>query len=286
MIVEKASLLRIFVSGLFRKDKPQSQPIINQRVQQPESIMIKALLIISDAETSQLAYNTLAAQCAHVDICGKFDAIKTGVAAINAQQPDLLILDVQLADGSGFDLLNHFGAPDFKIIMISSYMEYAVKAIKYNAVDYLLKPLDAEELVIAVNKASDQISREEKLQFKQLADTFKSFNKVEKISLKTTDQLYVVNLSDIVHIEADGNYTTFYLINGRKVLVSKSMRDFEDSLIEKGFFRIHKSFLINLNQISHFDKKDGGFVIMNNGMEVPVASRKREMLLELISEMG
>ena len=248
--------------------------------------MIRAVVIIHDQATLQQTTATFHSMCTNVEVVEMCDSIKTGIAAINARQPDIVILEIQLADGSGFDLLNHFGKPDFKLIILSAYMEYAVKAIKYNATDFLVKPFEAEELVMAVNKASEQISYEEKLQFRHLEERMKSFGKVDKITLKTSDQLYIVNLTDIIYLEACGNYTTFYLENDRKILVVKPLRDFEESLVDRGFFRIHKSYIINVNKMSHFDKKDGGFVIMSNRSEIPVASRKRDMLFEIFNEIG
>jgi two-component system, LytTR family, response regulator len=286
MITEKVSLWRIFVRDFSLNRQIHSESVTNQAAALSPPTMIKAVVIVQDMDTLQLATATIASMCTNVEIAGYCDSITTGIAIINTHQPDLVLLEVQLADGSGFDLLKHFGSPDFKIIIFSSYMEYAVKAIKYNAVDYLLKPLDAEELVTAVNKASDRIGFEERLQHDQLKDTIRSLNRVEKITLKTSEQLYLVSISDIVHVEADGNYSTFYLCGGKKLLVSKPLMEYDKILIDKGFFRIHKSYLINLNHMSHFDKKDGGFVMMSNGIEVPVASRKRDLLFELFSEQA
>ncbi len=286
MIAEKLSMWRIFVRDFSLNRQIHSESVTNQSAAQSLPTMIKAVVIVQDTDALQQTTATFASMCTNVEIAGYCDSIAMGIALINTHQPDLVILEVQLADGSGFDLLKHFESPDFKIIVISSYMEYAVKAIKYNCVDYLLKPLDAEELVTAVNKASDRIGFEERMQHDQLKDTIKSLNKVEKITLKTSDQLHLVHISDIVHVEADGNYSTFYLCGGKKLLVSKPLVEFDKVLIDKGFFRIHKSYLINLNHMRHFDKKDGGYVMMTNGIEVPVASRKRDLLFELFSEQA
>jgi two-component system, LytTR family, response regulator len=286
MIAEKPSLLRIFVGDFFRRNESSSIPAVNHEPNQADIIMIRAVVIIHDTATLQQTTATLASMCTNVEVVGKCNSITSGIAAINASQPDIVILEIQLADGSGFDLLKHFGQPDFKLIILSAYMEYAVKAIKYNATDFLVKPFEAEELVMAVNKAAEQISYEEKLQFKNLEGRMKSLTKVDRITLKTSDQLYLVNIADILYVEAYSNYSTFYLEKDKKLLVLKSLREFEEMLVDKGFFRIHKTYLVNVNKMSHFDKKDGGFVIMSNGVEIPVASRKREMLMELFEKMG
>jgi two-component system LytT family response regulator len=153
-------------------------------------------------------------------------------------------------------------------------------------VDFLLKPPDGDELIQAVNKACDLITREEKLHFNVLAENIRNLNKKEKIILKTFDHIHIVNQDEIIRVEADRNYSTFYIVDGRKIVVSKSIKDFEDQLNEKGFYRIHKSHIINIGMVKYFDKAEGGYVVMNDGVSIPVASRKRELLLELFDTLA
>jgi two-component system LytT family response regulator len=214
------------------------------------------------------------------------DSVKSGVAAINEHEPDLVLLDIRMPDGSGFDLIKHFNKPDFKVIFISGYMEYAIKGYKFGAIDYILKPIDEESLTLAINRADDLIHFEEKLRFKAIEENLKMLNKTDKILLKTSDQVHLINTSDIIRIEADGNYSTFFMQDGRKILVSKPIREYEDALIDKGFHRIHKSHIININKLSYFDKLDGGDVKMLDGSVVPVASRKKDMLLDLFDNLA
>jgi len=247
--------------------------------------MIKALVISGDNDAVASMVQALADFCPNVTLTGKTDGIQTGVALINSAQPDIVILDTRLKDGSGFELLNHFEQVSFKIIFISIHIEYALKAFKFNAVDFILKPSDPGELAQAVNKAVDLINHEEKLQFNVLADNIRNLNKKEKIILKTFDHIYIVNQDDIIRLEADGSYSTFYIDDGRKILVSKPLIDFENQLNEKKFYRIHKSHIINIGKVSHFDKAEGGYVVMSDGTSVPVSFRKRELLLDLFNSL-
>jgi two-component system LytT family response regulator len=190
-----------------------------------------------------------------------------------------------MPDGSGFDLIKHFDKPDFKVIIVSGYIEYAIKGYKVGAIDYILKPVDTEELSLAINKADELIRYEEKLKFKTFENNIKILKKVHKIVLKTSDHIYLVNLEDIIRIEADGNYSTFYIQDDRKVIVSRPIKEYEEALIDKGFHRIHKSHLININKLSYYDKTDSGDVVMTDGSVVPVSSRKKDMLLNLLENL-
>lgn len=247
--------------------------------------MVKAIIIENDDHIRDLIIKTIESLCPNVGVISEATDIKTGIGAINEHEPDLVLLDIKLKDGSGFELVDHFNPPDFRVIFFSSYADYAIKAIRYNAIDYLTKPIKEEDLAQAVKKAEDIIRHEEKLQAKALGQTINNLNSSHRLVLKSSDQVHLVDINDIIHIEADGNYSTFYLVDGRKVVISKSTREFEEPLFEQGFHRIHKSHLVNINRMSFFDKADGGTLVMCNGDEVPVASRKRDMLMELFDSL-
>jgi len=247
--------------------------------------MIKALTISGDQVVCNLVEQVISSSCPNVSLAGFAGSAHEGSNLINTHQPDLLILDIKLKDGSGFDLLRQFNSPSFQIIFISNLLEYALKAFKFNAIDFLLKPVEQEELAQAINKAFDQITYEEKLQLKILGENLKVLNKKEKIILKTSTHIHLLNTEDIIRIEADGNYCTFYALDDRKIFVSKAIKDYEEQLIDQGFFRIHKSHLINISKIKYFDKAEGGYVIMHDGSTLPVASRKRDLLLDLFESL-
>ncbi len=247
--------------------------------------MSRGIFIGDDDRSLQTSAFTIDTYVPNVSLVASAKDIKSSIGMINEHEPDLIILDIRLKDGSGFELIDHFDKPDFKVIFISSYSDYAIKAIKYNAVDYLLKPLKEEELAQALRKADDLIRYEEKLQSKALGTSISDLNKSHRLVLKSIDQVHVVDVTDIVHIEADGNYSTFHLADKRKIVVSKSTKEYEEALIEQGFHRIHKSHIVNINKMNYFDKADGGTLVMCNGDEVPVASRKRDMLMELFDSL-
>ncbi len=248
--------------------------------------MVKALIISGDQETAREVERLIELCCPDISVGALVGDIKNGVLEINTNQPDLLILDTFLIDGSEFDLLNHFEKPDFKVLFVSEYMEYAIKAIEYNAIAYLLKPIAEQKFTTSINKATERITREEKLQLQLLGHTMEEMKAAENIILRTSDQIHSVKPSDIIRLEADGHYTTFYMTDGRKVIVSKSSSEFADTLLENGFFRIHKSHMINIHHLKYFNKAEGGSVVMVDESVVPVASRKRDAVIELLEKLS
>jgi two-component system LytT family response regulator len=247
--------------------------------------MVKAIVIENDNHIRDVIIKTIESLCPNVGVVSEATDIKTGIGAINEHEPDLILLDIKQPDGSGFELVDHFPSREFKVIFFSSYPDYAIKAIRYNAIDYLTKPIKEDELAQAVRKAEDIIRYEEKLQAKALGQSIKNLNSSHRLVLKSSDQIHLVDANEIIHIQADGNYSTFCLIDGRKIVISKSTREFEEQLLDQGFHRIHKSHIVNINRMNYFDKADGGTLVMCNGDEVPVASRKRDMLMELFDSL-
>ena len=243
--------------------------------------MIKALLVSAEKEIHTSVAQILQDFCPNVKYLGMSDHVQGAASLVQTTQPDLVILDTRLSDGSGFEMLKLFDTIPFKLIFLSTHIEYALKAFKFNAIDFILKPPDPDELTQAVNKAYEQITDEEKLDLNLLAENIRQLKKKEKIILKTFDHIHIVNHDEIIRVEADRNYSTFYLEDGRKIIVSRSIKDYEDLLNNKGFYRIHKSHIINISMVKYFDKSEGGYVVMKDGVPVPVASRKRELLLEL-----
>jgi two-component system LytT family response regulator len=248
--------------------------------------MLKVLLVSGDKETIRTAAEVLGEFCHDMARAGTAENMQAALSMIHDTQPDILVLDTKLADGNGFELLKLFDPNAMKLIFLSAHLEYAIKAIKWNAVDFLVKPLDPDELVQAVQKAATLIDREEKLQASVLAENIRNMNRKEKIILKTFEHVHIINQEEIIRVEADRNYSTFYITDGRKILVSRSIKDFEDQLNDKGFYRIHKSHIINISKVKYFDKAEGGFVVMNDGISIPVASRKRELLLEFFDSLA
>lgn len=206
-----------------------------------------------------------------IEINDSSDSVISAMEEIKTFHPDILLLDIQLSDGTGFDLLDLLGNPSFDVIFITAHESYAIQAIKNAAIDYLLKPIDSDELKKAVFKAYRKIYQNQKV-------TLPVSN--EKLVLKNTDFSHVVNLSEIIRCESDKNYTTFYLTDGRKLLVAKTIKEFEEQLCEPNFFRCHRSHIINLNFIDKYDKNIDLIVTMKDRSEVPVSRVNRKDFLK------
>jgi two-component system LytT family response regulator len=247
--------------------------------------MIKAVILVNSIDLLTRLKKMIEEGFPNLEIAGYSHDIEAGVGLVNEIDPDLVLLETHFSSGSGFDLIRHFDKPGFKIIFLSASTDYAYNAIRCNATDYILLPLNKEELVLSVRKAIDAIRFEDEKEQKALGDSFKNFASGQRLVLKASDQVYVVNIRDIIRIEADRNYSTFFMEDGRQIVISKSLKEYEEMLLEYGFHRIHKSHIFNINKISHIDKADGGFIAMIDGSRVPIASRKKDMLIELFDEI-
>ncbi|MCX6233138.1 MAG: LytTR family DNA-binding domain-containing protein [Bacteroidetes bacterium] len=249
--------------------------------------MLRTIIIDDEALVRDTLSKLLHACCPNVKIIGLADGVESGIATIRKHHPDLVLLDIKMDDGTGFDLLKAMEPVNFKVIFITAYEQFAVKAFKFSALDYLLKPIDPEELTEAVNRAEQVRQQEFHTQLNTLEENLASqSNKNRKIILKTSDNIYLIRVQDISYIESDGSYAFVYLHNGNRILVSRNLKEFEELLIDHGFYRVHKSFLINLTHIARFEKGEGGYLILDNESKVPVASRKREELLEMFSRLS
>ena len=248
--------------------------------------MLRTIIIDDELHIRKSLAQMLKDECSNVKLVGMANGVQSGMEAINKHHPDLVLLDIKMDDGTGFDLLKKLEPVNFKIIFITAYDQYALQAFKFSAIDYLLKPLDEEDLVAAVNRTEKIVQKDFSTQLKVLDENLKTTeNKDKKILLKTSDAVHLVKVRDITYCESDLSYTKFYLLDGQKIIISKSLREFEDMLKGFGFFRVHKSFLVNLFTITKFDKTDGGFLVMENKDRVPVASRKKDELLELFGKL-
>lgn len=247
--------------------------------------MIKAI-IIDDIEQARITLKKdLEVYANDITIIGEASGVVEGAKLLKTVKPDILFLDIQMQDGSGFDLLDILKEINFKIIFITASDAHAIKAFRYAAIDYLLKPVDPDELVAALSKyRMHRLNENEKYQL--LNDTLKSNTKQhERLALHTQDKIHIVNISDILRCESNVNYTEFYFTNSKKLLVTKTLKDFEDLLSDQGFYRVHQSHLINTKYIKEFVKTDGGYLIMNDGSSVPVSTRKRPEVMKMLEDL-
>jgi len=248
--------------------------------------MLRTIIIDDEPQVRKTLARMLEEECSNVKLLKSADGVNSGLRAINKENPDLVLLDIQMDDGTGFDLLKKVEPINFKVIFITAFDQYAIQAFKFSAIDYLLKPVDPEDLKQAVSKAEQMVQEDFSTQLKVLDDNLKTQEtKGKKIILRTSETVHLVKVSDISYCESDISYTLFYLTDGQKILVSKTLKEFEDMLKEFGFFRVHKSFLVNLFAISKFEKADGGYLVMENNDRVPVANRKKDELMELFERL-
>lgn len=248
--------------------------------------MYKAL-IIDDIENARLTLaDDLRRYCPQIEIIGEASSVKTGIAAILTKKPDVVFLDIELGDGLGFDILEVIPDIDFQVIFTTGLDSYGIKAIKFSALDYLLKPVDPDELVKAVNKLEQKVKKEENQDsIKLLLENLKEVKPLSKrIALNSAEKVHMVNISDIVRCESEGSYTIFYLLNKEQIVTTKNLKEYETLLEEYSFIRVHHSHLINFAYMKEFVKKDGGYAVMTDNTQVPVSFRKRNNLLEMMGE--
>ena len=242
---------------------------------------MKRAIIIDDEEKSRVTLNSFIQKyCPTIQIVDMQNGVKSGVASIEKNNPDVIFLDIEMDDGYGFDVIEATRSYVYDVIFVTAYNQYALKAFKYSAIDYLLKPINPEELILAVNKLTDssRLSQiEEKLEALLL-----NKKSLQKIAFPSMEGLRLENINNLAYLESDNYYTNVHLKNGEKLVVSKTLKEYDQMLNEEGFFRIHQKFLTNISYISNYTKSDGGYLTLENGVELPVARRKKDDLLKII----
>jgi len=242
---------------------------------------MRAVIIDDERRARNYLRGILEDQFKKIDIVGEADGVEAGLQLIKDKIPELVFLDVQMQDGTGFDLLAKINRSKVHIIFISAYDRFAITAIKFSAVDFLLKPVEISDLSMALDKVQKTKLTDE-VQSK-LDLLLSNLNKIEKIALPSLNGIEFVKIETIVRCESDNNYTNFYLTNGEKIIVSKTLKEFEDILESKGFFRTHKSHIINLAFLKKYVKGEGGIAVMEDGSEITVSRRRKEEFLEVLS---
>jgi two-component system, LytTR family, response regulator len=241
-------------------------------------------LIIEDEDQAVSALKAeIKMHCTNLEIIGVAKSVKEGIQKIESLHPELIFLDIQLSDGLGFEILNSYKNNNFKVIFTTAYSQYAIKAIKFSALDYLLKPIDSEELIAAVSKAKKSEIETESLKMDTFIQNESTTRK--KIALQTLDGISVFDLESILKCSAESNYSCLYFTNGKKLLVSKTLKDFEELLCTSGFERIHHSHIINLNHLVSFVNKEGGYVILSDKSTLPVSQRKKSNLVNALNNI-
>lgn len=242
---------------------------------------MKCLIVDDEAKARQNLSNLLRDDHPNVEIVASVGTINEAVQVIEAEKLDIVFLDIEMDGETGFELLDHFPSFDFQLIFITAHDEYAIRAFKYSALDYLLKPIDLDDLDAAIHKVEQQLQKGvSKEQLDYMLQMLKTTKVPEKLIIPTTESMIFVDYADIIRCEADEGYTFVHLQNKETICSSKNIKYYDELLTSKGFFRIHRSHLINVRQVKEYLKSDGGYVIMKDQSTIPVSRRRRQDFID------
>ncbi|MEZ0006683.1 two-component system LytT family response regulator [Flavobacterium sp. 28YEA47A] len=240
----------------------------------------KALIIDDEVNNIAILKHFVTKYCLNVEVVGEAMTIAEAISEIKDKEPDILFLDIKLNEGNSFEILDQLENLKAQVIFVTSYDEYALKAFKYNAVDYILKPIVIEDIILAVNKAIKNIEQQDFFDFGKLTsfnnDAISFSDNKEYIAIPSLDKVDMVKSSQITYIEADSKYTVFHTQEGKKYISSKNLLSFEETLDKTRFFRVHHSFIVNIEHLVTIIKKDGSYCEISDGTLLPIARRKLE----------
>lgn len=244
--------------------------------------MTMKAIIVDDLSDARLAIKAdVEGYCPQVEIIGEAEGVISGAKLIKELNPDLVFLDIQMEDGSGFDLLEITGTDNFKVIFTTASDEYALKAFKFSAVDYLMKPIDPDELVDAVEKA---LANPRNGSLEVLQETIKD-GSTKRIALNTQEKILIKEISEIIRCESNVNYTMFHFSDKSRLLVTKTLKEYDELLSPHDFLRVHQSHLINSKYVKEYIKSDGGYLVLKDGSNVPVSTRRKNVVMEMIAKL-
>jgi two-component system LytT family response regulator len=242
---------------------------------------MKAIIIDDEKDSRQILANYLAKYCPDVVVCGFGESVATGLHVIQKHNPDIVFLDIEMPYGNGFDLLDKVGEHSFETVFVTAFGNYAIQALNQSAAYYLLKPIDIDELVRAVEKIRKERSEENYSQHARvLLDNLRGGGQ-QKIMLPTLEGFEIVSITSILYCEAADNFTKFYFEGSQSLLICRTLKYFEDVLGTHGFLRIHRSYLINPTFVIRYSKGKGGYVTMKNNQELEVSANKKQKFLKL-----
>jgi two-component system, LytTR family, response regulator len=248
--------------------------------------MIKAIIIDDEQDSVEFINSIVDEYCPNVEIIGKAYSVADGTLLLKSEKPDLVFLDVEMPDGTGFNLLENFSEKDFNVIFITAFNHYALQAIKYSAIDYILKPINIKEFVEGVEKVNKFVKPENNISrsFSALMENLQASMPV-KIAVSSSDGIEYIETNEIVRLRSDRSYSTIYLNEGREILVSKNLGEFQELLIGRNFFRAHNSHLINLMYVKKYIRSDGGYILMKDKTSIPVSKSKKELFHQMMSKL-
>jgi len=245
-------------------------------------MLLSALIVDDEKNGRENLAGLIRSHCPQIKVVAQAASVEQAIAGIQEHKPQLIFLDIEMPGGNGFQLLEHFNNFPFEVIFVTAYDNYAIRAIRFSASDYILKPINLNELISAVDKVSLRIrNRSENERIRQLyLNTMHPAN--PKIGLPTGERVEFVEVKSIIRCQGESNYTHIYFADRKPLLTAKSLIEFEELLAEYNFIRVHKTHLVNLNHVSSFTKNDGGVLLLSNGDSVAISRRRKEFTLEQI----
>jgi two-component system LytT family response regulator len=248
--------------------------------------MIRCILIDDESNSLEMMEWLIKTYCPQVSIDAMCNSSEKGIEAIRKFKPDVVFLDIEMPHMNGFDMLEQFDKLFFDVVFCTAYDQFAIRAFKYSALNYLLKPVDPADLQETIRRLEEKKSSPSKEQIEMLLQNIRANTKppVQRIALTTNDGMIFVSTQDILYCEAESNYTSVVLKGGKKILVSKVLKDIDETLSGSDFYRIHNSYLININHIKKYVRGDGGYVIMENDVTISISRSRRHEFMELFSK--
>jgi two-component system, LytTR family, response regulator len=242
---------------------------------------LRTVIIEDELNAVDFMVSVIGEYCPELEVAGQAYNVKDGVALIGKEKPELVLLDIEMPDGTGFDLLEFFPEKNFDVVFITAFNHYAIRAIKFSAVDYILKPVNINEFIDSMKKVVKR--RTESVpagteNFKILLENLRT-PAPSRLAIPTAEGMEYLNPREIIRIDADGSYSRFFLTGDRKILVSRNLKEFQDLLGDRNFFRSHNSCLVNLRFVKKFVRKDGGYIEMQDGSQAPVSRNRKDLFL-------
>ncbi len=243
--------------------------------------MVNTIIVENDVSCCQMLITLLHKYCPEVNVISCHYVAAEAITAIKQQQPSLVFLNIELPEMNGFELLEHLAPINFDLIFTSNYEQYALKAIHLNPIDYLVKPIDPQELQKAVHKVVAHFQKPIEQQMETLLHKLNHPSKpVNKIAMPTIEGLQIIAINTLIYCESSSNYTTLYLKNTQKIVVSKTLKEIQEMLEDYSFIRCHHSYLVNINEVSKYVKGEGGYLVMSNGSNIDVSRSRKEMVIK------
>jgi two-component system LytT family response regulator len=247
---------------------------------------LKTVIVDDEQDAVEFINSIIGEYCSALEVVGKANNVAQGVSVINEKKPDLVFLDVEMPNGTGFDLLSQFPEKDFEVVFITAFNHYAIKAIKFSAVDYILKPINIKEFIEAVDRVIKKHSERRSSGNENLRILMENLRSAtpSRLAIPTSDGMEYLNPKEIIRIEADRSYSWFFINGNRKILVSKHLKEFQELLSDRYFFRPHNSHLINLKFVRKYIRKEGGYIEMTDSSVIPVSRNRKDIFLAIMAK--